>query len=352
MGGSYTERILYSFQGAGDGAYPVAGLKFDAFGALYGTSSAGGACPVQIKNGCGTVFRLTPAGSGYRESILYRFKGGTNDGLYPLGSLISDAQGSLYGTTAQGGLGGVHVGIIGYGTVFELKRSGTQYSERLVYRFKSLLDGSNPQDGDGLIVDAAGALYGTTENGAGGYDTCGLGCGAIFKLTPDGNGYRERILHAFLPGGGIFPAASLVVDRTGTLYGTTIAGGETQLGQWGVVYKLGPSGAYSVIYDGAQDFRSYTRLIADATGAFYGTTADGGSCRFDTNSCGIVFKLTPSGKSYAENVVYHFRGYDDGAFPYASLIAGSQGEFYGTTSAGGSTWACPNGCGTVFKLVP
>ena len=171
------ETVLYRFKGGADGNTPVAGLIMDANGTFYGTTFAGGGG--SITGCCGTVFELTPPGAGetlWTEKVLYRFKGGA-DGDTPVAGLIMDANGALYGTTSNGG-GGSCTG--GCGTVFELTPPGageTLWTEKVLYRFKGGADGDTPVAG--LITDANGAFYGTTYGGGGG---CTAGCGTVFEL--------------------------------------------------------------------------------------------------------------------------------------------------------------------------
>ncbi len=154
-------RILYSFKGGQDGALPAAALLTDKTGALFGSTQSGGG-----KN-FGTVFKLTPAGSGYAESVLHGFKGGKSDGAWLVANLIEDNTGTLYGTTLAGGLQSAAAGCTGNqayqgcGVAFELAPSGSSYVERIIYRFQG--SSSNGYDGyfpyGGLIADASGNLY-------------------------------------------------------------------------------------------------------------------------------------------------------------------------------------------------
>lgn len=209
-GSGYAERVLYSFTGAPDGAFPYAGLILDDKGALYGTTGSGG------KKNDGTVFKLTPSRSGYTESILYSFCHARHcsDGEDPDASLIFDKKGALYGTTDGGG------SPAGDGTVFKLTPSGSGYTESVLYRFckrSGCGDDSNPLAG--LIFDKNGALYGTTEFGGGSYD-CYYGkpgCGTVFKLTPSGSGYIESVLYRFSRKSpcrdGALPVAGLIFGK-------------------------------------------------------------------------------------------------------------------------------------------
>ena len=331
-GSGYSESILWNFGGENDGASPAAGLIFDDKGALYGTTSAGG------YNGSGTVFKLTPSGSGYSESILHSFSGGS-DGANPYAGLIFDNKGALYGTTSAGGYNGS-------GTVFKLTPSGSGYSESILHSFSGGSDGANPYAG--LIFDNKGALYGTTS--AGGYN----GSGTVFKLTPSGSGYSESILHSFSGGSdGANPYAGLTFDDKGALYGTTAGGGSNG---FGTVFKLTPfgsSGYYSekilLSLSGRKGGKEpHAALILDKKGALYGTTVGGGYYGF-----GTAFKLTPSGSGYSqrysERVLHNFN-FNNGAWPEAELTFGTTGALYGTASGGGNHGF--DSLGTVFELAP
>ncbi len=219
--GGYTS--LYTFQGGSDGSSPVSGVIEDQAGNLYGTTSEGGGqgCSGQ---GCGTVFELSPNGSGWTEKILYRFQGGT-DGAAPMAGLIFDAAGNLYGTTGRGGSGEG-------GTAFELTPSGGQWTFHLLYSFNGPAQGHDfPGPHASLAMDAAGNLYGTTMwDGANAQ-------GAIFKLTLSGGSYSYTSLHDFTAGiDGAQPRSNVVFDAAGNMYGTASAGGTAE----GVAWQIMP----------------------------------------------------------------------------------------------------------------
>lgn len=273
----YSESILYRFTGTPDGADPVAGLILDDKGALYGTTAGGG------YYGSGTVFKLTPSGSGYSESVLYSFEGG-NDGAQPNAGLIFDKKRALYGTTSRGG-------SYGAGTVFKLAPSGSGYSESILYRFESGNDGA--RSAAGLIFDKSGALYSTTA--AGGHD----GFGTVFKLSPLGSSeYRENILLSFSGRkDGKEPRAALILDKRGALYGTTSRGGRYG---FGTAFKLTPAGSgysqtysESVLHSFNFDNGAWPQagLVRGATGALFGTTSRGGDHGY--GGVGTVFELVP-----------------------------------------------------------
>lgn len=224
-----TENVIYSFgpKSSGDGENPfVGGVIMDKKGNLYGTTYMGGIyvkCQLPYTNttGCGTVFKIKRTG---QETVLYKFKGDTyNDGWAPVGGMVRDAKGNLYGTTYEGG-------GTGYGTVFKVTPRG---KETVFYRFTGGTDGANPYAG--LVADAHGNVYGTTVFGGGSGCEHNFGCGTIFRLTPDG---AETVLYRFTGGAdGGNPFAPLVFDGQGNLYGTTPTGGA---GNGGTVFMLTP----------------------------------------------------------------------------------------------------------------
>jgi uncharacterized repeat protein (TIGR03803 family) len=210
-----TETVLYSFTGGADGRNPFGGLIRDPAGDLYGTTEIGGDLNCEPPYGCGTVFKIDSTGN---ETTLHIFTGGS-DGANPYGSLVGDAAGNLYGTTSQGGPSDS-------GTVFKLDTNGV---ETVLYSFTGALDGGYPKAG--LVFDAAGNLYGTTE-----YFGASSG-GTVFKLDTAGT---ESTLHSFNAGSdGGTPVAGLDWDAAGNLYGTTLSGGASAC-RCGTVFKLKP----------------------------------------------------------------------------------------------------------------
>jgi len=242
------------------------------------------------------------------------------DGLTPIGGVIMDQAGNLYGTTAQGGTGT-------QGTVFKIDSNGI---ETVLHSFVSRPDGLDPEAG--LVIDQSGNLYGTTELGG------SQGKGTIFKVTPAG---VETVLHSFLccPPLGKNPVSGLIFDGVGNLYGTAQNGGEH--GQNGTVFKLSPSGTLTVLHDFnviiGDGNNPLGTLLLDPSGNLFGTTYQGG-----TQNQGTVFEIDNTGNY---RVVYSFNGADDGKWPRAGVIRDQLGNLYGTTSNGGVF----NG-GTVFKI--
>jgi uncharacterized repeat protein (TIGR03803 family) len=345
-GASSSYEVLYSFCSASncaDGSSPTASLIRDTAGNLYGTTSTGGDLSACNGVGCGTVFKLDTTGN---ETVLYAFTGGT-DGATPQAGVIHDAAGNLYGTTSTGGDLSACNGV-GCGAVFKLDTTG---HETVIYAFTGGADGFDPVSG--VIQDAAGNLYGTTEYG--GDLSCNLaepGCGVVFKLDTTG---KETVLYTFTGGAdGANPHAGVIRDAAGNLYGTAELAGDLNgcpqsFGSGcGVVFKLDATGHETVLYTftGGADGLYPAGVIQDAAGNLYGTTLGGG----DLNSCvgqelagcGVVFKLDTTGK---ETVLYTFTGGADGANPQAGVIQDVAGNLYGTTFAGGA-----NNDGTLFKL--
>ena len=345
----YTEKVLYSFgnsSSSSDGASPQAGLIMDAAGNLFGTTTYGGSsnCLVDIGvDGCGTIFELVKSSTGYTENVLYAFTG--FDGAYPLANLLMDSSGNLYGTASAGGANG-------FGVVFELVNSSGTYAETTLYNF-----GGSPTDGTdpvgGLLMDATGNLYGTTSEDRGPF-ACGLSsCGTVFELVKTSSGYDEHVLYQFTGPDGANPQAGLIMDASGNLYGTTSQGGA--YGEGTVFELVSSSGAYTekVLYsfggtaaDGTDPIAS---LLPDASGNLYGTTELGGSITACGGSgCGTVFELVNSSGSYAERLLHSFSGGSDGSIPKAALVMDSSGNLYSTTDVGGSSLQL----GTVFTINP
>ena len=217
-GGGWTESILYSFNVI-DGLSPQSPLTLDASGNLYGTTNGGGDLSCGTI-GCGTVFKLTPSGSGWTLITLHVFTD-QNDGGYPQGGLILDQAGNLYGTAP---FGGVHSG----GVAFEVAPSGTL---SVIYSFAA---GATPYAG--LTSDAAGNLYGTTALGG------AFGRGSVYKLTSGNGTWTYTSLHDFSGGSdGSGPQGVVTIDGAGNLYGTAAAGGSACAPNGcGVVWEITP----------------------------------------------------------------------------------------------------------------
>src|SRR5579872_2727634 len=278
--GNWKEKVLHNFNNGTDGSGSYASLIFDSSGNLYGTTFYGGNSAL-CNGGCGTIFELIPqTGGTWMEKILYSFGANSTDGQSPVASLIFDSLGNLYGV-ARGG------GVYGQGTAFELMpTSGGGWTEKVLYDFNDNgVDGNDP--GSAMLFDASGDLYGTTFFGG------AYGNGTAFELTPtSGGGWKENILHSFGANGtfGVYPLG-LVFDAAGNLYGTTQQ--DNVGGGGGTIFELLPGGGHwteKVLHhfvnstDGAN---SDSSLILDTTGNLYGTTQGGG-----TFGAGTVFKIT------------------------------------------------------------
>ena len=330
-GGGWSERVQYSFTGTG-GRNPEGALTFDAAGNLYGTTAAGGA-----NNNSGTVFELSPKAGAWTEKVLYNFGANSTDGQFLYGGVTLDSAGNVYGVTGSGGTSG-------FGTVFELSPSSSgTWTETILLNFDST-NGAYPQGT--LIFDTAGNLYGTTGRGG------AAGNGVVFELSPSsGGGWTETILYDFNSSKGpVSPAAGVIMDSAGNLYGTGSGGGAFNVG---AAFKLSPSGGtwtettmYSFITGSRGDGNLAHGLTMDSAGNFYGTTAEGGSnvCQ---RGCGIVFKLTPSGNSWTETILHRFGSGTDGHDPRSEVVVDAAGNVYGTATAGGAF-----GVGMVFEIVP
>ncbi len=268
------ETVLYSFVGGTDGEGPIAVIR-GADGTVYGTTEYGG--NTGCDSTCGTVFKLSPSG---KKTTLYSFTGGT-DGGTPRGGLVQDSAGNLYGVTWGGGDVDCNSGY-GCGTLFEVDPAGT---ETVLHTFIGGNDGTWPV---GLVPDQQGNFYGATSGG-------GLfGEGTVFKLDTTG---KEAVLYSFTGGyDGSQPGAGVVLDAAGNIYGTTTAGGASSC-YCGVAFILDTSGKETVLHSftGGADGAGPSGVALDADGNIYGTTGAGGdlSCGSDGEGFGTVFKITP-----------------------------------------------------------
>jgi uncharacterized repeat protein (TIGR03803 family) len=278
-GHGWTEKVLHSFQGNGiDGNDPFGPLTLDAAGNLYGTTERGGT------SNDGTVFELSPTSSGpWTETILFSFVG--SNGANPLGGVVFDSSGNLYSTTQMGG-------AFGYGCVFELSPSSSGWTETVLYSFNNNnVDTIFPYAG--VVMDSAGNLYGMGEAGT------EFGGGAVFELSPSGGTWTESLLHTFLYNSknldGIHPEDGLTIDAAGNLYGTTRWGGSGKDTEGdGTVFKLSFSGGTwteKILHNfnsGTDGKQPVGGVILDASGNIYGTTQEGG-----TFGNGTVFEIIP-----------------------------------------------------------
>jgi uncharacterized repeat protein (TIGR03803 family) len=338
--GQFAETILHNFDElGGDGWRPATAVTLDSAGNIYGTTAYGGAYT------WGAAYELSPnPGGGYRYKLLHSFGSGT-DGVIPYygDALVFDASGNLFGATNTGGL-------YGQGTVFELSQSANgAWSERIIHNFGNGTDFLQPS---GLTFDSSGNLYGAGAFGG------GSGNGGIYELVKTTTGWSEKILYNFVNNGvdGYYPNYGLVFDSSGNLYGTTAYGGsgnpsncepQQNLG-CGIVFELTPtlSGPWTETilhnFTGQPD-ANYPQSgpVFDAFGNLYGTSLEGGGANE-----GTVYKLSPqSGGTWTESIVYNFGS--DGTYPYDTLLFDPSGNIYGTAEDGGAFVS-----GVAFEIIP
>jgi len=358
LGGTLTR--LYSFcsqTNCTDGANPLAGLIQATNGDLYGTAATGGAnnndaagCPT----GCGTIFKITPAGT---LTTLYSFcsQPSCADGATPVGGLIQGADGNFYGTTGYG--------ANGYGTAFMITPSGTLTT---LYTFCSQTNcGDGAYAFSGLIQGTDGNFYGTTTQGgihANAVD-CPIGCGTVFEITGGGS---LTTLYSFCTqtdcADGTLPYTGLIQGTDGNFYGTTSWGGPNIMCVnegvdygCGTVFKLTPAGVLTTLYSfcsqvNCTDGKLPNGLIQATNGNFYGTSFEGGLTNTCVSGgvdygCGTAFMITSSGTL---TTLYSFcfqTDCTDGGLPEQSLIQDTNGTFYGAAAQGGTKDG-----GTVFSF--
>jgi uncharacterized repeat protein (TIGR03803 family) len=367
-------KVLHGFKGAADGGGVFAGIIPDAQGNIYGVTTGGGA------NSQGTLFELSSYGGHWTHKILHSFSL-HSDGDLPMGTLAV-SNGSLFGTTLTGGpndagtifelspggspssdwsfvvieAAGSNSGLTissagdlfgADGEVFDLSPGSGGWSLEVPHIFCSWKECS---DGQGALAppvfDAAGNLYGTTKFG-GNYPQ---DYGVVYQVEPLGNGkWKYGVLHRFSGGDGEYPYSGVVIDSSGTLYGTTLQGG----GGSGVIYKISPQANGHWKETVLWDFPNASKnggapsggLVFDQSGNLYGTTSGGGD---PTCSCGVVFKLAPQKNGKWKYTVLHRYTGKDGWSPQASMTFDKDYKhLYGTTTEGG-----PGGYGVVFEITP
>jgi len=360
---SIQANVVYSFSGASDGGAASAPMIADNAGNLYGVTYEGGTNQLG-----GTVFELSLSNGTWQKTVLYSFDDGQ-----PVGALVFDNIGNLYGVTGESGNTCNPNGCSGFsmGTVYELTPTGSGWQRTVLHTFSGSPDGEQP--GAGLVMDKAGNLYGTTEYG-GDYNVhCGGGCGTVFTLQHSGSGWAYSVIHKFGYSDGSSPQSQMIIDPQGNFYGTASTGGDINC-PWvqrsavgiasgpecGTVFELTLLGGvwqektiytFHASYEGAGPMG----LLMDDAGNLYGVTTFGG---FDTTlcgQCGNLFKLTPSASGWTLTQLYDFVGSGDGQQPATNLVRDQAGNIYGVTQNGGP----PNcgdsttgfyGCGTVVRL--
>ena len=372
-----TFTTLANFDSA-NGSSPTASLIQGTDGNLYGTTlSGGGGSSCFVGGGCGTIFKITPAGT---LTTLYNFcsQSGCTDGIFPYGGLVQGTDGNFYGTASNGG--------DGWGTVFKITPDGTLTTLHVF----ELFEGATPK---GTLVQAKdGNFYGTTVEGGANFE------GSVFAMTPDGTLTTLSSLGAEDSGGA--PYAGLVQGTDGNFYGTGSRGGNGN----GMVFTVTATGTFTMLYSfcaqsGCPDGMSpFAGLVQGADGNFYGATNSGGNfnaCSLE-QGCGTIFKIAADGTLITLHAFDSTDGFNpqgtlalgsdenfygtthdggannfgtvftvtpagtlttihsfdqtNGAMPYAGLVQATNGKLYGTTSSGGASSNCDGGCGTVFSL--
>jgi uncharacterized repeat protein (TIGR03803 family) len=361
-GDPWTETVLYIFKGnaSGDGNTPAGSVIMDSSGNLYGTTGYGGTGNCVLlgtKVGCGTVYELSPPaqkGGVWTETVLYSFPT-PKRGYLPNGDLVFDGKGNLYGATMFGGGHGTTCDAFYQycGAVFELsppKKKDGKWTEKVLHGFEGGTDGANPNGG--LVFDNKSALYGTTYTG--GFKDLGT----VFRLAPPTRkspNWKETVLHRFYrkSSDGASPAAGVIFDANGSLYGTTKFGGDNS-GE-GTVFGLSPnaSGSWTerVLHSlGNDGYEPQSELLLDSKGNIYGTASGGGTSRG-----GTFFRLERSTdeEGWLYTILYNFTGDPDAAYPVGSLVFGEGSHIFGVTQLGGTGQNCGTGnCGTVFEVQP
>jgi len=275
----WTENIIHQFGSGNDGSTPGEGdLIWDQQGNIYGTTIEGGT------SNLGTVYEISPQGNSWTESVLYSFSG--PDGQGPANRLVLDNNGNLFSTTDAGGANN-------YGTIFELSYVvGVGWTQQILYNFQNGDDGQRPIGG--LVMDASGNLYGAASDGGSG------GGGNIFELSPSGNTWNFQVLYSFNGTSSCGPRANLTLDAAGNIYGTTLCDGAFGNGNVFDLANAQNGWQYNSLHDftGGSDggWRVYSGVTIDANGTLYGTTLRGGnfegSCAAGPG-CGVVWMIKP-----------------------------------------------------------
>jgi uncharacterized repeat protein (TIGR03803 family) len=333
-GSGWVQNVLYSFRGGSDGAYPLSRVIFGPNGTLYGTTGGGGDYDL------GVVFNLQPPPTACKtplcpwiETVIHSFAGTSNgdDGSGPLGELAFDQAGNLYGTANQGGQ-------YGYGMVYELTKTNGSWTESKLFQFIN----SFGYPYSGVTIDANGNLYGTVHYAYGYY-------GGVYELSPSGGGWTEQVIHYFQQSDGGDPYAGLILDAAGNLYGATSYYGA---GMGGTAFELSRSNGgwsflvlYSFIGSNYYDNGPHANLAFDPSGNLYGTS----NANYPSH-LGSVFELMPGGGGWSFAPAYIFNDPYVAANPISNVVFDGAGNLYGTTSIGGPPAECD--CGTVWEITP
>ncbi len=316
----------------GSGPVNYGGLTFGPDGSLYGSTAYGGVTCGEQGDDCGVAFRAQPSPSVCKSSLCpwdYTLMNQFTNVANPEGSVVFDAAGNLYGTTQSGG-------------IYELSPSGRGWNESVIYQLNDAAISS------GVVMDNAGNLYGVWMQGLHGSTN-----GGVFQLSPSASGWTENVLYTFSGGNdGATPIGGLVFDNAGNLYGTTSTGGSAG---GGTVFELSPSGGgwtFNLVCSirGTGHSGPQSALTVDSQGNLYGTTSLGGS-----HGGGSVFKASRSGNNWVCNDLHDFQAGSDGLSPVGGVTLDSQGNLYGTTASGGSQngfCAGESGCGVVWEITP
>jgi uncharacterized repeat protein (TIGR03803 family) len=311
QGSGWVSKAIYVFHSGEDrtdGCAPFARVVFGPDAHLYGTTFQGGDA-----NG-GLVFELVPpvsatcitAACQWKQNVLHAFRFGSDGSNPEYGDLVWDPQGNIYGTTSGG---------TGKGTAFQMTKSGNSWTETPLYQFNPFTEG---QPANGVTLDGNGNVYGTTE-------------GLVFELAYPS--WSESVLLYLGNDTGGPSYAGLVMDNSGNLYGATNGAGS---GGAGTVFELSPVGNVyipTVLYNfsGDNGCGSYASLTMDPSGNLYGTTYCTGA-----SQQGVVFKLTKTGNTWAYTSLHDFTGLaDEGGEPMSQVTIDSNGTLYGTTTHGG-----------------
>jgi uncharacterized repeat protein (TIGR03803 family) len=326
-GGNWKLTVLHTFaKFRVDGKVPIGNLVLDSKGNLYGVTLGGG------RWNHGTVYELSPNNGGWKYSILHSFTRDSSDGRYPAGPVVIDPAGNIYGVTINGG-------NLEHGTVFELspQTDGT-WKESIIYEFSG--DLTAPV---WLLRANDGTLYGSVAS------TNSDSVGAIFQLTPSGgDSWTETTIYNF-SATSLGNASGLVFDQAGNIFGIE------QLQPQGDVFEVphnadGSWGPEIVVFTFTGDiyYPSNAPLVLDADGNIYGTIQSGGQYKTQKRPGGILYKLSPVGDgTWKDTIVHNFGGPGDGAVPIPGPVLGSDGNLYGTTAIGGKFFS-----GVAWKITP